>query len=88
MTVLILPAIGLLLLSAAVSRYRPDRRALVAGVVVAFAGVVGTSLSLPEISLAIPLWSLFTIGGVAFLVVVAGSVYAESRLKRAPSAGR
>lgn len=88
MTVVILPAIGLLLGSAALSRYRADRRALVAGLLVACAGVLGASLSLPEVSLSIPLWLLLTLGGVATVVAIGGSIFAEARLRhqRRPAA--
>jgi hypothetical protein len=85
---MILPAIGLLLASAASSRYWADRRALVAGLVVACAGVLGAALSLPDISLHIPFSLLLTLGVVTIAVAVASAIYAETRLKRTSGLAR
>ena len=46
-------------------------------------GTIGVALALPDINLQFPLWLLLTLGGVAIVVAVVGSVYAETRRKRA-----
>lgn len=81
MNVIVLPAVGLLLASAAVSRYGADPRALAAGLVTACAGTLGAALSLPDISLNIPLWLLLALGGMATVVAAAASIYSEVRLR-------
>jgi hypothetical protein len=81
-TIAVLPLVALVLVWAAIGRYRLDARARLAGVVAALAGTLGVSLALPEMYGALPLWQLLALGAVAIVVAVAGAVYAERRLKR------
>jgi hypothetical protein len=81
-TVAVLPLVALVLVWAAIGRYRGDARARIAGVTAALAGTLGVSLALPEVYGSLPLWQLLILGAVAIVVAVLGSVYAERRLKR------
>ena len=78
----ILPVVALLFLGSAVRRYRGDSRALAAGIAAGCAGTLGAALALPDINLHIPLWLILALGGVAIVVAVGGSIYAETRIKR------
>lgn len=81
MNTLILPVVALLFLGSAARRYRGDSRALAAGIAVGCAGTLGAALALPDINLHVPFWLLLTLGGVAIVVAVGGSIYAERRIK-------
>jgi hypothetical protein len=82
-TVAILPLVAVVFVWSAIGRYRGDARARVAGVAAALGGTLGVSLALPQVNGGIQFWQLLTLGAVAIVVAVLGSIYAETRIKRA-----
>lgn len=82
MSPIILPFVALLLVGSAARRYRPDLRALIAGVGAALAATLAASLVIADINYRMPYWLVLTVGGVVIVVGVGGTIYAESRLRR------
>lgn len=83
MTVVILPVVAFLFVSAAVRRYKGDSRAVVAGVAAGLAGTLGVALALPELDLMMPTVGFFALAAIAITVAVLSSIYAEARRRQA-----
>ena len=83
MTVVILPVVAFLFVSAAVRRYRGDSRAVAAGVAAGLAGTLGVALALPEVNLMVPTGGFFSLAAVAIAVAALSSIYAEARRRQA-----
>ena len=85
MTLLLVPAVALVLVAGAVGRYRRDIWAALAGVAAALAGTLGVTLALPEITLTVSSSLFATLAVVAIVVAVGGTIIAETRIKRVRS---